>query len=390
MSGNQLIALLGPTIGAIFTAFLIPLWLSNRSRPYIIYFVGTFAFYTLATGSQFFVVPDDTKAFVPLPAICFLICAALLGEGCLKRQGRSLNYPLTGLIGIATLIGVLYYFYVERNLGTRIFITSTGCGLLLATAAYRLRPSRSDPFISKFLFWILVVVSLQVLLRPLAIASLGSMTGPAEDFQESFFLLSLHFSLVISAVVTGLTLFAVIVLEVATDLRRQSTVDVLTGTYNRRGFYDEALWHLESEGSRPLSLVLCDIDHFKSINDTYGHLKGDQVIRELAKLLTTHAGPNGIVGRIGGEEFAMLLPQSPLRDARSVSENVRSLFEVFGRTSLRGTPSTSASFGIASYRPGESLQELMSRADSYLYTAKRSGRNRICAEDDAFDYRASA
>jgi len=390
MSGNQLIALLGPTIGAIFTAFLVPLWLNNRSRPYIIYFVGTFAFYTLATGTQFFVVPDDSKTYLPLPAICFLICAALLGEGCLRRQERSLNYPLTGVICIATLIGVLYYFYVERDLGTRIFITSAGCGVLLATAAYRLRPSPSDPFVSKFLFAILVVVSIQILLRPLVIASLGRVTNGAEASQESFFLLGLHFSLVISAVVIGLTLFAVIVLEMATDLRRQSTVDVLTGTYNRRGFYDQALWHLENGVSRPICLVLCDIDHFKNINDTYGHLKGDHVIRELAKLLTIHAGPNGIVGRIGGEEFAMLLPQSPLRAAKSISEHVRSLFEISGRTTLRGAPCTSASFGIASHRPGEPLQELISRADSYLYAAKRSGRNRICSEDDALDYRASA
>lgn len=390
MSGNQLIAFLSPTIGIIFTVFLLPLWFGNRSRSYVLYFVGGFVFYTLATGSQLLLVPADTGRSAPITSILYLSCIALLTQGCLRRRDRCLNYRLTAAIYAAALIGVCYYYYVDGNLVARIYILSAGCGLLLATAAYRIRPSREDRLIDKTVFWIFAVMSVQIFLRPLLTGSPGDANIDPEVFRRSPFWLALHFSLVVSAVVMGLTLLSSIVIEITTELKQQSILDALTGVCNRRGFDEEASRAIASGSSNPISLVVCDIDHFKNINDTHGHPKGDRVLKELALLLSNHTGESDIVGRIGGEEFAVLLTDRNPQDAINFSDRVRTLFEASGASVFRGASMTTASFGIAEHIPGETLQELMSRADKQLYAAKQSGRNRICSEGSDIDYRVSA
>lgn len=166
MSGNQLIAFLSPTIGLIFTAFLLPLWLNNRSRSYIPYFVVAFVLYTLATSSQLFLVPGDTGRTAPITSIFYLSCIVLLTEGCLKRRNRDTSYRLTAAICGVSLIGVCYYYFADRNLITRIYILSVGCGLLFAIAAYRLRPSRDSCLVDKAIFWIFLLMSAQIFLRP--------------------------------------------------------------------------------------------------------------------------------------------------------------------------------------------------------------------------------
>ncbi|MCC2653298.1 MAG: hypothetical protein K0Q60_3464 [Microvirga sp.] len=390
MSGNQLIAFLSPTIGLIFTAFLLPLWLNNRSRSYIPYFVVAFVLYTLATSSQLFLVPGDTGRTAPITSIFYLSCIVLLTEGCLKRRNRDTSYRLTAAICGVSLIGVCYYYFADRNLITRIYILSVGCGLLFAIAAYRLRPSRDSCLVDKAIFWIFLLMSAQIFLRPLLIGRPGDANIDPDAFRTSPFWLALQFSLVVSAVVMGLTLLGAIFTEITADLKQQSTIDALTCVYNRRGFDEEASRAIKTGGSNPISLVVCDIDHFKAINDTQGHPRGDRVLKELALLLSAQTRESDLVGRIGGEEFAVLLRGCTPQEAVSYSERVRGLFEETGSSALRGSSTITASFGIADHISGETLRELMSRADQQLYAAKRSGRNRVCAEGNGIEYRASA
>ncbi len=390
MSGNQLIAFLSPTIGIVFTAFLLPLWLNNRSRSYILYFVVAFVLYTLATSSQLFLVPGDTGRTAPVTSILYLACIVLLTEGCVTRRNRDPSYRLTAAICGASLIGVCYYYFVDRNLTARIYILSTGCGLLFAIAAYRLRPSRDGSLADKAIFWIFLVMSAQIFLRPLLTGRPGDATIDPDAFRTSPFWLALQFSLVVSAVVMGLTLLGSIFSEIMADLKQQSTIDALTGVYNRRGFDEEASRVIKRGGSNPISLVVCDIDHFKAINDTHGHPRGDRILKELALLLSAHTGESDLVGRIGGEEFAVLLKGRTPQEAETYAERVRALFEASGTSVFRGASTTTASFGIAGHVPDQTLRELVSRADKKLYEAKRAGRNRVCSEGNCIEYRASA
>ncbi|WP_293912668.1 GGDEF domain-containing protein [Deinococcus sp.] len=149
--------------------------------------------------------------------------------------------------------------------------------------------------------------------------------------------------------------------------------DALTGLMGRAALED----HLERSLARalrhttPLSLLVCDIDHFKAINDRHGHSKGDEVLRSVARRLARAAG-GGVVGRWGGEEFLVVVPLSQ-PDALAVAERMRA--DIAGRP-LAGLNVT-VSLGAATHRSGENVTTLFARADQHLYEAKRAGRNRV-------------
>jgi diguanylate cyclase (GGDEF)-like protein len=170
-----------------------------------------------------------------------------------------------------------------------------------------------------------------------------------------------------------------IVRDVLADATAKSETDGLSGLLNRRGFElhaQDTLRHAARQGMTT-SLVIADLDDFKSINDSFGHASGDRVIEAFAALLREAASGNGVVGRIGGEEFAILLPGSHLAAARLFAEGTRSAFGALPIAGLPDDRRCTASFGVAELNPGERFSELMSRADHALYGAKKGGRDRV-------------
>ncbi|MBP5986423.1 MAG: diguanylate cyclase [Azonexus sp.] len=162
------------------------------------------------------------------------------------------------------------------------------------------------------------------------------------------------------------------------SIRRLSTLDPLTGCYNRRLFNERIQQELDRamRYQRALSVIFCDIDHFKQVNDTCGHLVGDQVLQEAAECfrreLRVHVD---WVARYGGEEFVIVLPETSLPSAVATAERLRLALTA---SLARVVPdlTITASFGVTQHVPGETAQSLLQRADSLLYEAKASGRNR--------------
>jgi len=171
------------------------------------------------------------------------------------------------------------------------------------------------------------------------------------------------------------------------SLQGEALVDPLTGLRNRRGF-DKAVADLFGERQNSLTgaaLLLADIDHFKRVNDTYGHLFGDQVIRACAQVLTGAVKGRDVASRFGGEEFLILLPDTAASGALALAEQIRTTFGQVrirrGGTQETGDPVT-ISIGVAVPAPGESLEQAIDRADQALYQAKSDGRN--CVRVAAF------
>ncbi|WP_196140323.1 GGDEF domain-containing protein [Aliikangiella sp. G2MR2-5] len=154
--------------------------------------------------------------------------------------------------------------------------------------------------------------------------------------------------------------------------------DPLTGLYNRY-YLDEVVCQKFSESVRhqsALSLMLLDIDHFKKVNDTYGHLTGDVVLKQVAQLLSKNSRSEDIVTRIGGEEFVIILDHCDLNKACEKAEQLRKDVETLKPANI----DTTISIGVSQLKPlGETLNQLLARADKAVYQAKKSGRNRICA-----------
>jgi diguanylate cyclase len=170
-------------------------------------------------------------------------------------------------------------------------------------------------------------------------------------------------------------------------IRAESMTDPLTGLGNRKFFdrsIDAAVQNAQVNGE-PMSLLMLDIDHFKSFNDSYGHLTGDQVLRLVGMSLKQTIKGQDITARYGGEEFAVVLPNTALRQALTVADHIRraimakelkkkSTGEILGRVTI--------SVGVSMLKPHDDTDALIERADACLYAAKRNGRNRVICEVD--------
>ena len=178
---------------------------------------------------------------------------------------------------------------------------------------------------------------------------------------------------------TGLTLLAVIVVEIMDDAKANSEIDPLSGLLNRRGFDARVNQIL----ARPMSayphcVIVCDLDRFKVVNDTYGHAAGDQVILAFGRLLAGHAPSEAICARFGGEEFAIFLPSTGEATGYLFAQGLRNSFSALAIPGLPDTVRLSASFGVcALVSPSDNIVDTIKGADSALYDAKKSGRNRV-------------
>lgn len=161
-------------------------------------------------------------------------------------------------------------------------------------------------------------------------------------------------------------------------VQEQSVRDALTGLFNRR-YFDEALtieYERASRYNQPLTLVMVDLDHLKKINDEQGHLAGDAAIKQIGEVLLKQSRRVDIATRYGGEEFIVILPQTPLEGGVAASEHWRAAIN----HCYVGNIQLSASIGVASFPlHGSSIERLINAADNAMYRAKREGRNRVCA-----------
>ena len=164
--------------------------------------------------------------------------------------------------------------------------------------------------------------------------------------------------------------------------RRLASTDGLTGVYNHRSFQERLSQEIARADrySRPLSVLMIDVDHFKVYNDTYGHPQGDIVLQDLARLLQEMSRTSDTIARWGGEEFAIILPETDSVGAQTIAQRLCEQVERYpfpGQELMPGGTLT-ISIGVATYASASSKEALLQGADTALYTAKREGRNRVC------------
>jgi diguanylate cyclase (GGDEF)-like protein len=165
-------------------------------------------------------------------------------------------------------------------------------------------------------------------------------------------------------------------LDMVDQLSVKASTDALTGALNRHGFADVAAGelHRAQRYHRSLSLIVLDLDHFKAINDRHGHAVGDRVLREISRLVRDNLRAADIFCRWGGEEFVILTPEISAEDAGRLADKLGLRMR---EHRAKGVPHFTASFGVATYAPGDDVESLFTKADHALYQAKSSGRDRV-------------
>ncbi len=308
-----------------------------------------------------------------LNAVGFVACG-MVWNASRVFHGRKPNLP--GLV-----LGAMAWIATATTLAPEAAAMrlTIGAGIVAAYAALTATELLSERRRTLQGRWPTVVVPVMhgfALMLPIL---LGDIFHPQDGkFSGSIWVTVFAIELVLYAVGTVFLIFMLVSERTVTAHKTAASMDPLTGMFNRRGFAEATSRVIEREANsgRPVTAMIFDIDHFKSINDRFGHPAGDEILKLFATVVVNSLRISDLSGRIGGEEFAALLPCS-LDEAVIVAERVREAFEASGIVDDTGPVDTTVSIGVAGGPAGTELEVLLAAADTALYQAKRGGRNRV-------------
>jgi len=378
LSGQFFIQLLNPGIGLLFAAAFFLLWLNRRDR-YVAYAAGAYtasaiAFLILDVGPA---LPYDLHR---IPAnIGFLATGALFAAAIIGRYGLPIPWRSMAVTGAAAMAVFLWFLLGQPSIGGRILSISIGAGIIAAMIVRALWPLKKRYAIDRVLFWVAALSVINLTARPIVLLALGGGFDNYDGFQQSVYWTTVQFTQAMVSILAAISLMVAVAIDQISELRRQVDDDNLSGLLNRRGFEARAGSALRRciDDDRPVALMIADLDHFKRVNDTYGHAVGDAIIAAFGAHVRAIAPAEMIAGRIGGEEFALLAPGAGIETARQFAEAVRTGLAAAAADRIPATLVPTTSIGLTIGTPGRNLSALMHEADQALYEAKRTGRNRV-------------
>lgn len=373
---NQILIMMGPAIAATFSLIFLGMRLYARSHAYLgLLSLAYFAF-GLGAASQILLLPADPGLNTIVSALLYTLSVLALAQGILQRSGKGFSPAWQFAVALLIVLPTAYFHYSHPSLLVRTYILNFGLGSVLVAAAVKLRALRHAKPIDRLVWWTLLVFGLHFFPRILLTAEMLSTTS-LDALGHSLFWLVLHVTLTLSSIVLAAILLIATPVDIIDALKEDRDHDVLSGLLNRRGFERRAKAEMIAFGDTPASLVVCDIDHFKLVNDTYGHPAGDRVLKDFSRLLRQSLRSVDVVARIGGEEFVALLPDCDAHDALFLVERLRLRLTRERYAGIAAHSPVTASFGVSEHAPGESLWDWFARTDIALYAAKTGGRNRI-------------
>jgi diguanylate cyclase len=279
------------------------------------------------------------------------------------------------------LLAIEAYFMLQQHNMRLTAILSAIVFVAIYLYCARLTFSRDEGIVGS-LFWI--ASSLYLLMAVLMLGRAFYATQVDATVFDSFATWPVNAYTFMLGAVSQFCIASLFVLILSYKLNQKlesfATIDGLTGVLNRRGLEDAAIKMQDicKRINLSMAILLIDIDHFKKVNDKYGHLTGDDVLRHLSKEIASVLRSSDVLGRYGGEEFCVFLPNTTESDAIGLAERIRAGVEANHFQELQGSIKTTVSIGVAdSVRAGYDFKGLVATADSAMYSAKNSGRNRV-------------
>ncbi len=378
MSSAVFILMINVSVSALLAiTFLL---IANYDKPFVSarWISGAYAIGAVYSVSELLISRFPASAVLATASYSALLVAlAVYCVGVARKYDVRPPWRMLAFLLVASILLNLYTQTLPRELILRNVLWQLPYGVIQAVSIWVMLHARRLGPLDRGLVGVLGLSSIYFMVKPLVAVEAGGPGGTAGSYLDTFYALVSQSTGIILAIAVALMTLAVYVGKMLSDATLKSETDTLSGLLNRRGFVDRAddILRTADRSGGPVTLILADIDHFKNVNDTHGHEAGDRVIQAFAGVMREVAGEEHAIGRIGGEEFAIVLSGTELSTARLIAEGARVAFSQSAVEGITDIAACTASFGVAQRYPGESYEELLRRADIALYEAKNSGRD---------------
>jgi diguanylate cyclase (GGDEF)-like protein len=362
-------------VTALLGLFLLGLWIQDRSIRALGWWAAAYLIGGLAVALWLAPRFINISGIGEIASAVLFICCGMIWSGARRFHGRQ-------VLPLASVTGAFVWLLASQlpavsGIGTaRIVLSSLIIATYAALTAMELRRERRNPKAAKLRAMVVPVLHGAVFLSPI----LAAYYLPEFDKGQGQEFLSLFVMLVLLYVIGTAFIVVVMVQEHSAQVHKTAAMtDYMTGLYNRRGFLEVAqkLIAAQKRKGESVTVLMFDLDHFKSINDRFGHDIGDDALRTFASTAAGNMRGDDIIGRLGGEEFAAIIAGNA-DTAVMVGERVRAAFENAGVTISGHCMNATVSIGAADcLADTANVTALLARADQALYQAKSSGRNRV-------------
>ncbi|CAO1652347.1 GGDEF domain-containing protein [Parasphingorhabdus sp. NYA22] len=371
----------------ILAIFALVFWLIhffNKRQP----FSGWIAVAYSAALAAYII--DSTRSastnigFIFVSTGLFWIFSLAIAKAIYVRCEAAFPNVLMGLILSSAMTSFVVLTFVAPDISIRSVLVSVVAAILLALALPPLWRA-GEKVIDGVLFGVIATVAATFIARIVIVYSLHGLTLTEQSYSQSEYAWIFHFTSGICALALAVVLLYAAGLDMVWHFHGQSNRDPLTGLLNRRGLKGSFNASADRRQKKVYvrAIILFDIDHFKRVNDQYGHAVGDKVLQRVAKTASGLCQEQGQVARTGGEEFAILTDWIPLETAQLLAQHICDSLRFIAHPELAPDHKVTASFGLAVLTDADSLHDAMDRADQALYHAKRNGRNQVALAEAA-------
>lgn len=373
----QILSMITPAFALLFACLFGFMWLKDRTRLHIL---GVSLGYAgLVVSFMLAVTVFDANSVVIVTLINIVATGGAAGMvwGISRRLGQ--RSPVEAYIAIAACSSIAIALAVLARAPMVIMLAQNGASaLVFAIGAVTAWHSGSRHTLDRVMVWLLSLLSVHSFTRPMQVMLLEGLPATVGFDATALQAINVVVLCLFSALL-GMVFFANLARDQIVKEREAGRLDALSGLSSRAVFEAAARDKLDRAGEQDaeVSLIIADIDHFKRVNDTWGHAAGDRVIAAFGQLIAARIRSADEAGRVGGEEFCLLVWNCDETAAIGLADRLRRALPDQSRREGDVVASCTASFGVAQWHAGESYKDLFKRADSRLYEAKRAGRDRV-------------
>lgn len=380
---EQILGLITPLTAVVFMATLLVVWHRGKMGRNVLGFAVGYGFFALGFGVTH-LFPTDSPFLFHTTQLFYALASACLIWGVCERAGVQLSLSALFMTYGGAALALVAAVLLSSDAGPRLVIVNTGYGVMFVIGTVTLLGSDKREMIDRIIIAALAINAADFLLRP-SLTLLAEGAIPVAEYRQSIYYSVINLVLTVKALGLAMVLIGACFLDLITSVRNRGNFDDMTGLRMRQAFEREVSSRLviAAREDLPVSMVVADIDHFKQVNDLWGHQAGDQAIAAFGKLLGSMIRESDVAGRVGGEEFCIIVWDCQGDAAARLAERIRQAFSLLVHPALGEGICLTASFGVVERAPRESYHSMFSRADAELYRAKNGGRNRVASEGKA-------